>query len=172
MGTHWCWNSWLRKYEVVGVHCRGLKNFAMSEVCHFVPVETLTMDAELFTQLNALELWSLKTVQPAVSVVKQLVSPCRSVQNLLFRNCDAMSDQLLNELWTVSWSRTSFFVLYSFVHCYSRLFSLWRCIRYRSASRDALLHTAITSRWINTKLAPLYKINCRDSYGEIRQTGW
>ena len=74
----------------------------MSEICHFVPVTSI--QPELYTQLEALELWALNGVQPPALVIKQLTTPCQLVQNLLFRNCDAINDQLLNELWAVRFS--------------------------------------------------------------------
>ena len=84
---------------VIGKCCPALKNLALSEICHFAPVDSI--QSELYTQLEALELWSLIGVQLPSIVIKQLTTPCRLVQNLLFRNCDALTDQLLSELWMV-----------------------------------------------------------------------
>lgn len=84
----------------MGLNCLGLKNLAMSEICHFVPVDSV--QPELFTRLEALELWALTGVQLPALVVKQLTTPCQLIQNLLFRNCDVLTDQLLIQLWAVS----------------------------------------------------------------------
>jgi hypothetical protein len=85
--------------KVVGKCCPRLKNLALSEIRQYAPVDSI--QPELYTQLEALELWSLVGVQLPSLVIKQLTTPCRLVQNLLFRNCDALTDQLLNELWMV-----------------------------------------------------------------------
>lgn len=85
----------------------------MSEICHFVPVDSI--QPELYTRLEALELWSLAGVQLPALVVKQLTTPCLLIQNLLFRNCDVLTDQLLTELWAVrlvSSSLTVFLLLF------------------------------------------------------------
>lgn len=95
---------------VIGTSCLGLKNLAMSEICHFVPVDSI--EPELYTQLEALELWALNGVQLPALVIKQLTTPCQLVQNLLFRNCDAVTDQLLNELWAVRWFFLSSFFFF------------------------------------------------------------
>ncbi|XP_046442838.1 uncharacterized protein LOC124193184 [Daphnia pulex] len=98
-------NLILNRFAIVDVHvvgkcCPRLKNLALSEIRHFAPVDSI--QPELYTQLEALELWSLVGVQLPSLVIKQLTTPCRLVQNLLFRNCDALTDQLLNELWMVN----------------------------------------------------------------------
>lgn len=71
-------------------------------MCHFIPVESHQFDASLFTELRALELWTVQGVKLPSAVVKQLLTSCRGIQNLLFRNCDDLTDALLNELWAVS----------------------------------------------------------------------
>lgn len=71
----------------------------MSEICHFVPVDCI--EHKLYTQLEALELWSMAGVEVPALVLKQLTMPCQLVQNVLFRNCDVLTDQLLTELWAV-----------------------------------------------------------------------
>ena len=86
---------------MIGHNCRSLKNLALAEMCHFIPVESHQCDPSLFAHLKALELWTVVGVQLPNNVVKQLLASCSSVQNLLFRNCDDLNDTLLNELWTV-----------------------------------------------------------------------
>ncbi|XP_057376371.1 uncharacterized protein LOC130697487 [Daphnia carinata] len=86
--------------QVIGMACLELKNLALSEICHFAPVDSI--QPELYTQLEALELWALAGAQLPALVIKQLTTPCQRVQNLLFRNCHVLTDQLFNELWTVN----------------------------------------------------------------------
>lgn len=85
----------------IGANCRNLKNLALAEMCYFVPVESYQMDPSLFAQLRALELWAVVGVHLPNSVAKQLLASCLSIQNLLFRNCNELTEELLNELWAV-----------------------------------------------------------------------
>ena len=86
-------------FKAIGTTCLKLKNLALSEIIHFVPVDSV--DTELYNRLEALELWAPVGVQPPALVIKQLTTPCPLIQNLLFRNCDALTDQLLAEVWAV-----------------------------------------------------------------------
>lgn len=127
---------------VIGKCCPRLKNLALSEICHFAPVDSI--QPELYTQLEALELWSLVGVQLPSLVIKQLTTPCRLVQNLLFRNCDALTDQLLNELWLVrpgfSSSRQKVISLF---HQAETIFPAWQPIKAKTAV--CCLHTNAVS---------------------------
>lgn len=85
---------------VIGTSCPGLKNLAVSEICHFVQADGVSPG--MFARLHAVELWALPGVHMPASVIRQLTCNCVGVRNLLFRNCPCLDDRLLTETWSVS----------------------------------------------------------------------
>jgi hypothetical protein len=93
---------------VIGASCQNLQNLALSEVFHFAdsaPTDhgTSAAGTTVFNQLEALELWAFPGVRLPIAVIRQLLTPCRSIQNLLFRGCETISDSTFtSEIWPVS----------------------------------------------------------------------
>ena len=85
----------------IGRNCSLLKNLALSDILHFMPLEH-GPEPTLFFRLEVLELCALDGVQLSADVVKQLLGPCQHIRNVLLRGCDAVTDTFLAQVWQVS----------------------------------------------------------------------
>ena len=83
----------------IGSNCLRLRNLALSEMCHITVADH---GDNIFGRLEALELWALDGVPLPGVVIKQLMKSCHHIKNVLFRGCDAVTDDLFGQLWRVS----------------------------------------------------------------------
>ncbi|KAG0714017.1 hypothetical protein GWK47_001705 [Chionoecetes opilio] len=82
----------------IGECCPRLQNLALSGVTIYE--EILYPRDHLFTTLVNLEVWTSVTTDSCnATILRQLLSRCPGLQNLLVRGADALSDKLLQELW-------------------------------------------------------------------------
>nr|CAD7410430.1 unnamed protein product [Timema cristinae] len=81
----------------LGKACPELKNLALSNVAQYESVSHPS--PELFTKLQALELWSDPHADISLNMVKQLLSFSENIRNILLKGCEVISDKLLLDIW-------------------------------------------------------------------------